>query len=168
MTDRQDKSDAKALYAFNFGKETQKFNDLFGGIRTFLWAIGVCLLLSGMIGVSNMVLVSVKERTQEIGIRKVLGANYKEILAMVLSESIFISLTAGIMGMTAGMGAIYLLNRVLDYIDPTQSLLIARLAFKLPEALVALLLLVIAGAVAGIIPAKRATNILPVKALNTE
>ena len=163
-----DKSDSKALYALNFGKETQKFNDLFGGIRTFFWAIGVCLLLSGMMGVSNMVLVSVKERTQEIGIRKVLGASSKEILAMILSESVFISLTAGIVGMAAGIGSIYLLNRVLDYVDPAQNLLIAHLAFKLPAAMAALLLLVMAGALAGIIPAKKATAILPIKALTTE
>jgi len=163
-----DKLDARALHAFNFGKETQKFNELFSGIRTFLWAIGVCLLLSGMMGVSNMVLVSVKERTQEIGIRKILGANSKEVLVMILSESIFISLTSGIVGMAAGIGSIYLLNRVLDHIDPARSLLIAHLAFQLPEAIVALLLLAIAGAVAGIIPAKKATEILPIQALNTE
>jgi putative ABC transport system permease protein len=107
-----DKKDAKALYVFNFGKETQKFNDLFGGIRTFLWAVGACLLLSGVMGVSNMVLVSVKERTQEIGIRKVLGASAKEILLMILSESIVISLTSGLVGMAAGMGSLYMLNRV--------------------------------------------------------
>ena len=163
-----DPSDAKALHIFNFGRETQNFNELFSGIRTFLWAIGVCLLLSGMMGVSNMMLVHVKERTQEIGIRKVLGASSKEILAMILSESIFISLTAGIVGMVAGMGAIYLLNKMLDYVCPAQSSLMAHLAFKLPEAIVALLLLVIAGAIAGVVPAKKATAILPIKALNTE
>ena len=163
-----DQSDAKELYVFNFGKETQKFNDLFGGIRVFLWTIGVCLLLSGMMGVSNMVLVSVKERTQEIGIRKVLGASSKEILVMILSESVFISLTSGIVGMAAGIGSICLLNRVLDYADPAQNLLIAHLAFRLPAAMAALLLLVMAGALAGMMPAKKATDILPIQALNTE
>ncbi len=163
-----DKSNAKALHVFNFGKETQKFNELFSGIRTFLWVIGGCLLLSGVMGVSNMVLVSVKERTQEIGIRKVLGASSKEILVMILSESIFISLTAGIVGMVAGVGSIQLLNRVLDYIDPAQNSLIAHLTFKWTAAMVALLLLVMAGAIAGIVPAKRATAILPIKALTTE
>jgi putative ABC transport system permease protein len=87
---------------------------------------------------------------------------------MILSESIFISLIAGIMGMGAGMGAIYLLNKVLDYVDLTQSSLMAHLVFKLPAAIVALLLLIIAGAVAGIMPARRATSILPIHALNTE
>jgi putative ABC transport system permease protein len=163
-----DKSDAKALRVFNFGKETQKFNDLFGGIRTFLWAVGVCLLLSGVMGVSNMVLVSVKERTQEIGIRKVLGASSKEILVMILSESIFISLTSGIVGMVAGLGSVVLVNKVIDYIDSAQNLLIAHLVFKLTAAMAALLLLVMAGAIAGIVPAKRATSILPIKALTTD
>ncbi|MCU0318067.1 MAG: ABC transporter permease [Amoebophilaceae bacterium] len=165
---RFEQSNEKALYAFNFGKETEKFNALFHGIRLFLWAVGVCLLLSGVVGVGNMMLVQVKDRTQEIGIRRVLGASAREILVMILSESIFISLTAGIVGMVAGVGAIYLLNRVLDYMDPTQSLLMAHLVFKLSSAVVALLLLIIAGAVAGIMPAKRAINILPINALNTE
>jgi len=66
------------------------------------------------------------------------------------------------------MGVIYLLNKVLDYLDPTQRFLIAHLAFKLPEAIIGLLLLIVAGVVAGIVPAKKATNILPVQALNTE
>jgi putative ABC transport system permease protein len=165
---RFEQSNEKALYAFNFGKETEKFNALFQGIRSFLWAVGVCLLLSGVVSVGNMMLVQVKDRTQEIGIRKVLGASAKEILVMILSESIFISLIAGIMGMGAGMGAIYLLNKVLDYVDLTQSSLMAHLVFKLPAAIVALLLLIIAGAVAGIMPARRATSILPIHALNTE
>ena len=163
-----DSSETEALYTFNFSKETQKFNELFQGIRLFLWMIGVCLLLSGVMGVSNMILVHVKERTQEIGIRKVLGASSREILAMIFSESIIISLTAGIVGMVTGMGVIYLLNKVLDYLDPTQRFLIAHLAFKLPEAIIGLLLLIVAGVVAGIVPAKKATNILPVQALNTE
>ena len=119
-------------------------------------------------GVGNMVLVSVKERTQEIGIRKVLGASSKEILMMILSESVFISLTAGIMGMLVGLAGIYTLNKILDHIDPSQSLLIAHLELKLPAAIIALLLLVITGATAGIMPAKRATDILPIKALKTE
>jgi putative ABC transport system permease protein len=87
---------------------------------------------------------------------------------MILSESIVISLTSGLVGMAAGMGSLYMLNRVLDYVDPAQNLLIAHLVFKLTAAISALLLLVIAGALAGIVPAKRATAILPIKALTTE
>ena len=165
---RFDQSDPRTLYVFNFGEQAQKFNELFQGVRLFLGVIGACMLLSGVVGVSNMMLVLVKERTQEIGIRKVLGASSQEILMMVLAESIFISLAAGTVGMLAGVGSIYVLNRVLDYIDPAQHLLIAHLAFKFSAAIAALLLLVIAGAMAGIMPAKRATSILPIEALNTE
>jgi ABC-type antimicrobial peptide transport system permease subunit len=70
--------------------------------------------------------------------------------------------------MAAGIGSICLLNRVLDYADPAQNLLIAHLAFRLPAAMAALLLLVMAGALAGMMPAKKATDILPIQALNTE
>lgn len=163
-----DKTDRRTLYAANFGKQAQTFNKLFHGVRIFLWTVGLCMLLSGVMGVSNMILVLVKERTQEIGIRKVLGASSQEILMMILSESIFISLTSGIVGMLAGIGSIYGINRILDYIDPTQSLLLAHLEFKFSAAIAALLILVLAGAIAGIMPAKRATAILPIKALNTE
>ncbi len=162
------KLDTKTLYVFNLSKQAQNFEGLFRGVRTFLWVIGACMLLSGVVGVSNMMLVIVKERTQEIGIRKVLGATSKEILMMILSESIVISLIAGIVGMLAGIGSLYLINRILDHIDLTQSLLIAHLVFKFHAAIVALLILIIAGAIAGMMPARKATAILPIKALNTE
>jgi putative ABC transport system permease protein len=163
-----DQSDKRAVYIFNLGKQAKKFDDLFDGVRIFLWIIGGCMLLSGIMGVSNMVLVSVKERTQEIGIRKVVGASAKEILIMVLLESIFICLTAGMAGMLAGVSSIYALNKLLDYVDPAQELLIGHLELKMAAVVAALLLLVVCGAIAGIFPAKKATSILPIKALNTE
>ena len=163
-----DKADRRTLYVFNLGKQAQSFDKLFHGVRLFLWVVGGCMLLSGVIGVSNMMLVLVKERTQEIGIRKVLGASTQEILLMVLSEAILISLAAGTVGMLAGVGSIYGLNRLLDYVDPSQQLLIAHLAFKPSTAITALILLVIAGATAGLVPARRATKILPIKALTSE
>lgn len=163
-----DPKDKRTLYVFNLGKEAQTFNNLFQGVRIFLWIVGSCMLLSGMVGVSNMMLVQVEERTQEIGIRKVVGASAQEILIMILSESVIISLLAGGLGMIAGLGSVYVINYVLDYWDPNQQLLIAHLEFNTFAALSALLLLVVAGGVAGIMPAKRATEILPVKALSKE
>jgi len=97
-----DPTNKRALHVYNLSKEAQSFHNLFRNIRIFLWVIGICTLLGGIVGISNMMLVGVKERTQEIGIRKVLGASYQEILLMILSESVFISLAAGIVGVVAG------------------------------------------------------------------
>lgn len=162
---RFEKTDATALYIANTNKETKKFNTLFSTIRLFLWIVGICMLLSGIVGVSNMMFVLVKERTQEIGIRKVIGASAQEILLMVMTEAVFISLVAGIVGMLAGVGSIHLINQLIDYIDPS---MLGHLVFRPSAAIAALILLVIAGAIAGLIPARRATAILPIKALNSE
>lgn len=165
---RFDPSDPKALYGVSFSKSAQDFNNFFGFIRAVVWVVGICMLLSGIVGISNMMLVTVKERTQEIGIRKVLGANSGEILLMVLSESVFICLISGILGMLMGVGVIHMINTVIDHVDPQKSSTMAHLAFKFSEAVAALLVLVVVGAIAGIAPAKRATAILPIKALKSE
>lgn len=165
---RFDKANPRELYIGNFSKRVQQFNALFQGIRLFLWVIGICMLLSGIVGVSNMMFVLVKERTQEIGIRKVIGASAQEILLMIMTEAISISLVAGTIGMLAGIGGIQLLNQLLDYVDPMQQSSLSHLVFRPSAAIAALVLLVIAGAVAGLMPARRATAILPIKALNSE
>ena len=159
-------TDQDAIYVRNINAQVKAFDHLFFNIRIFLWGISICILLNGVIGVSNMMLLTVNERTQELGIRKVLGASAKETLVMIMSESIFISLTAGIVGMLGGIGAIHVLNSLLGYIDPSQNLIMSNLVFRSSVAIAALLLLVIAGAVAGILPAKRAMAILPIKALS--
>lgn len=163
-----DSADQNALYIHNIDVQVQAFTTLFRNIRFFLWVIGSCMLFSGIVGINNMMLVAVKERTQELGIRKIFGASAQETLIMILSESILLSLTVGVVGMLVGMMAIYGLNNLLDYMGPTLHLTMAHLVFRLPAAIAALLLLVISGAVAGIVPAKRAMAILPIKALNTE
>lgn len=159
------KTESNKIYTHNNKKQVEEFNALFNVIRLFLWIVGICMLLSGIVGVSNMMFVLVKERTQEIGIRKVIGASSREILLMVMTEAVFISLVAGIVGMLAGVGSIHLLNRLIDYIDPS---MLGQLVFRPSAAIVALVLLVVAGAVAGLMPARRATAILPIKALNSE
>jgi len=157
-----------AFYIWNIDAAVKKFNNLFDNIRLFLWVIGIFIMLNGLLGVSNMMLVTVHERIQEIGIRKVLGASAWGTRIMILSESICISLTAGLVGMMAGMVMIRTLNSVLDYIDPSHTSMMDHLVFRWPVALGALFLLMIAGAVAGIVPAQKAMAILPIQALRTE
>ncbi|MEL6412924.1 MAG: ABC transporter permease [Bacteroidota bacterium] len=163
-----DPANERTLYVYNLGKRAQEFHNLFRSIHLFLWIVGVCTLLGGAVSVSNMMLVGVKERTQEIGIRKVLGASHQEILLMILSESVFISLASGIVGMVAGIGGIQAINKLLDHVDPDKKLLIAYLEIPYSAIAASLALLVVVGAIAGLMPARKATSILPIKALNTE
>ncbi|MEL6607162.1 MAG: ABC transporter permease, partial [Bacteroidota bacterium] len=165
---RFDKAAPRTLWIWNLDEQAQSFNMFFSAIRLFLWVIGISMLLSGIVGVSNMMFVLVKERTQEIGIRKVIGAGAREILMMIMTEAVFISLVSGIVGMLAGIGSIHLINQLLDYVDPIQQATLGHLVFRPSAAVAALVLLVIAGAMAGLMPARRATAILPIKALNSE
>lgn len=161
-------ADTDAIHIWNVNAMVNMHQNLFRNIRLFLWVIGICILLNGLLGISNMMLVAVHERTQELGIRKVLGASARETRIMILSEAICISLVSGVVGMVAGMGVIHVLNGILDYMYHGTNAMMDHLVFRLPVALAALFLLVITGAIAGIVPAKRAMAILPIQALNTE
>lgn len=165
---RFDLSNERAVWIFSQAKQAQDFDNLFHNIRIFLWIIGVCTLLGGMVGISNMMLVTVKERTQEIGIRKVLGASSYEIVTMILVEAIAVSAIAGVIGIVAGQCVIHIVNSTLAYMDPAGTWLVTQLEFKPYSTAIALVLLVVTGTIAGIVPAKRATAILPIKALNKE
>lgn len=161
-------TDKEAVHFFNLSQRMQSFHSLFHSIRVFLWGVGLCILLSGVVGVGNMMLVVVKERTPEIAIRKVLGASTRDILGMILAEAVCISVLSGIIGMSMGYVCIALGNTLLEHIDPKQELLLGHLEFKPSAAVAALAILTSAGVLAGILPARRATAILPIKALNSE
>jgi len=155
--------DAKALRVFNTVETFQKFVRLFGAIRIFIWIIGIGTIIAGIVGISNIMLIAVKERTREIGIRKALGATPGSIVTLILSESILITAVSGYIGLVAGVTAIELTSAYL----PTVEL------FRHPEvnfqvAVGALILLVISGTIAGFFPARRAAAILPVEALKEE
>jgi len=134
---------------------------LFAAIRAFVWFVGIGSIIAGVIGVSNIMLIIVKDRTKEIGIRKALGATPYSIIAMILQESVFITSVAGYLGLLAGVGVISLLSVLeLDF-------------FRRPEvnlgvALSAVTVLAIAGALAGLMPALQAARINPVMAMKTE
>lgn len=135
-----------------------------------IWVIGIFTLLSGVVGVSNIMLITVKERTKEFGIRKAIGAKPSSILKLVLTESIVITTFFGYFGMLAGIGATEWMNhvagtKVMDagafsqtvFLNPTVDISIA---------IQATLTLIIAGTIAGYVPARRAVKIKPVDALN--
>ncbi|MDA3890472.1 MAG: ABC transporter permease [Salinivirgaceae bacterium] len=157
-----DVEDRRAIRINNNLEEFKKFQGLFAGIRIFVWIIGIGTIISGIVGVSNIMIIVVKERTQEIGVRKALGATPKSIVGLVLLESIFITSVAGYFGLVLGVGLLELLAPILDSDF-----------FKNPEADIgiaigATLLLIISGVLAGLIPARRAANIKPIEALREE
>ncbi|MBX9890250.1 MAG: ABC transporter permease [Amoebophilaceae bacterium] len=153
-----------AMYIENPYRVSKTFKLLFKVIQGFIWFITGCFLVSGVVGISNMMLVVVRERTPEFIIRKILGASNASIIRLILSESVVISMLAGLSGMGIGLAAIRLINTCLSVTMAKQQ--IAMFEFHLTTALVALIILILAGCVAAIIPIKRAICIQPIDALN--
>ena len=154
--------DKRAIYINNNVEEFKKFQGLFAGIRIFVWIIGIGTIISGIVGVSNIMIIVVKERTQEIGIRKAIGATPNSIIGLVLLESIFITSVAGYFGLVAGVGLLELLAPHLKsdfFMNPEADLRIA---------IGATVLLIVSGVLAGLIPARRAASIKPIEALREE
>jgi putative ABC transport system permease protein len=155
--------DLKALRVFNTVERFQKFINLFSGIRIFIWIIGIGTIIAGIVGISNIMLISVKERTREIGIRKALGATPGSIVNLILSESVLITAVSGYIGLVAGVAVVELASTYLPKMDLFQH---PQVDFRV--AVGALVLLVISGMIAGFVPARRAAAILPVEALRDE
>ena len=161
--------DLQAIGSFNIEKEFIKFSSLFIGIQVLTWIVGLGTLLAGIIGVSNIMLVIIKERTQEIGIQRAIGATPAVIIKHIVAESVFLTVMAGYIGLSLGVGILEILNQILLSSAGTDN----ELFFRNPEinlnmALSALGVLVIAGIIAGLIPAKRAINIKPIDAIRDE
>ncbi|MBI9068640.1 MAG: ABC transporter permease [Salinivirgaceae bacterium] len=154
--------DSRAIYINNNLEEFQKFQSLFAGIKMFVWIIGIGTIISGIVGVSNIMIIVVKERTKEIGVRKALGATPRSIIGLVMLESIFITSLAGYFGLVSGVGLLELLAPHLHndfFSNPSVDISIA---------IGATLLLIISGTLAGLIPARRAASIKPIEALREE
>lgn len=157
--------DKKAIYSFNLGDQVEKVNGLLGGISFLTWVVGLGTLLAGIVGVSNIMLVIVRERTQEIGVRRAIGAKPKSIIAQILSESFVLTFIAGILGLTAGVAALSLLDKILraNMGEEMQQL---QISFGLG---IGSTLIIIAGSLlAGVIPALRALKIKAVDAIREE
>ena len=160
-------SDDRAIGSFNLEEEYRKMTTLFTGIDILIWIVGIGTLLAGIIGVSNIMLIVVKERTKEIGIQRALGATPFSIKSQIITESVFLTTIAGYFGLVFGVGVLELINTVLIQTNASTDM------FNHPEvdfnkAIAALVILVISGAVAGLIPAQRAIQIKPIDALRDE
>ena len=161
-----DASDDQAIYINNDLENYREFRTVIGFIKGFIWFVGIGSIIAGVIGVSNIMLIIVKDRTREIGVRKALGATPRSIVAMILQESVFITSIAGYLGLLSGFAVIYGINYFI-----TENELESEF-FRDPEVnfmvvLSALFLLVISGALAGLFPALKASRINPVDAMKS-
>jgi putative ABC transport system permease protein len=152
--------DAQAVRVRNNVEQFENFMQIFVGIRWFVLVMGICSLVAGVIGVSNIMMIVVRERTREIGVRKALGAKPSHIVMSIVQESVFITTVAGYLGLVAGVGGL----AVIDHLIPPTDMF-AHPEVNLNVALGATLVLVVAGALAGMFPARAAARLNPIKAL---
>jgi len=148
-------------------EEFSKVQGLFSILNFIAFFVGTLVLLSGVIGISNIMLIVVKERTKEIGVRRALGATPGAIRAQILSEAIFLTIVAGMFGIAAATGILWVVNVVLDSM-PSEGMMFANPTVDVSVVFIALIILVGSGLLAGLIPAQTAINIKPVDALRTE
>jgi putative ABC transport system permease protein len=159
--------DPQGIGGFNLEQEFKTVQNLFAGILAFLWLVGIGTLLAGVVGVSNVMMIVVKERTKEIGIRKALGATPASIISMIMTESVFLTAVSGYFGLIVGTALIGGLDYIMEVNNITQE------NFADPEVspfvgIASIIVLVIAGAIAGLIPALQAARVRPVVALKDE
>jgi putative ABC transport system permease protein len=156
--------DGRALYTYNVFNEFNQMQSLFASIRLFVWIIGIGTIIAGIVGVSNIMLIVVRERTREIGIRKAIGASPASIVSQVIAEAVLITSIAGYVGLVLG---VLLLEGLKPVFSKSQGM------FQNPEvnftvAISATILLIISGTLAGLIPAVRAASVKPIEALKEE
>ncbi len=171
-----DSTDESALGSYNKLEDVIQTMKIFQAIKIFIWIIGIGTLIAGVVGVSNIMLIVVKERTKEIGIRKAIGASPGSVIGLILLESILITTVAGYIGLVLGTGLMEGLNFLVEKQFAASAATNGgqgETIFRNPTvdinvAMMATFLLVFAGAVAGYIPAKRAAKIKPIEALRDE
>lgn len=158
--------DKQALQILNFETQTSAFEGLFKGLNVFIWIVGICFLISGMVGVSNIMFVVIKERTNEIGIRMAVGATPKSILMLILTESVVVTLLAGIVGLVLGVGVLEVINWALSVSQNTG--MIKSVEIDISVGILSLVVLIISGIIAGAFPAMKASTIQPIDAIRNE
>lgn len=157
--------DVHAIGHWNTEKEYKKMTNLFIGINALIWFVGTCTLIAGVIGVSNIMLFIVKERTREIGIKRALGATPLSVIGQIILESVLLTTVAGYFGLVFGVGTTEMAAAAMKsggsefFKNPEVSLTVA---------VTSLAVLIVCGALAGLIPAKRAVSIRPVEAIRNE
>ena len=166
-----DPGDSHAMGSFNMLTEYIRTMKIFQAIKMFVWIIGIGTLIAGIVGVSNIMLILVKERTREIGVRKALGASPASVIGLVLLESILITTVAGYIGLVMGVGLMEGLNVGLEQMlegGGGDQIFFRNPTVDFVTALSATVILIASGALAGYIPARKAASVKPIEALRDE
>jgi putative ABC transport system permease protein len=157
-----DPSDPSGIFIRNVASELKQNQDFAAVLQYIVSFVGLGTLIAGIIGISNIMVYVVRERTKELGIRKAIGATPKSVIQMILQESIFITTIAGYVGLIAGVGTLSLIG------DKLEAYFIINPQINSGTAIFATITLILFGAIAGYVPAKRAANIKPIVALRDE
>ncbi len=160
--------DTQAIGSFNLEKQFNQMTGLFAGINGLIWIVGIGTLLAGVIGISNIMLVIVKERTKEIGIQRAIGAPPAKIISQIITESVFLTTFAGYFGLVVSVALLEGLNKVLLSGATGENTMFKNPGIDFNMAVIALLILIVSGAVAGLVPARKAVSIKPIDALRYE
>lgn len=159
--------DEVALFGMDLKSQLNQFDTIMSGLNALIWLVGLGTLIAGLIGISNIMLVTVKERTQEIGIRRALGTGPRAIIVQIMCESLVLSLSAGLLGIVTGAWGMYAVNRVTSGAAGSGGFFTNPYVPMVP-ACAAFLILVAGGLVAGYFPAKKAINVKLIDALHFE
>jgi len=166
-----DPKDKRAMGSFNMLTEYIRTMKIFQAIKIFVWIIGIGTLIAGIVGVSNIMLILVKERTREIGIRKALGASPASVIGLVLLESILITTVAGYIGLLFGVSIMEGINLLIEQMLATgggDGMFFRNPTVDFFTAVTSTLILIVSGALAGYLPARKAANVKPIEALRDE
>ena len=160
-------TDNEAIESFNLTEIFKAFKGLFFGIHILIWIVGLGTLISGVIGVSNIMLVTVKERTREIGVRRAIGAKPKDIIGQVLSESLLLTTLAGLVGLCIGVGIMAIVGMVTSS-TPSDNMMFQDPNMSFKAAIAATIIVIVSGLLAGVLPAWRAIQIKAIDAIREE
>src|SRR5690554_4550816 len=170
-----DPADRQALWLNNNQADYVETMKIFNGITLLVTIIGILTLIAGIVGVSNIMLVSVKERTREIGIRKAIGAKPSSILKTIILESIIITTIFGYIGLIMGIGLTEIVNFIMEQAangqpvsDEPQMSVFTNPTVEIGYAIFATIVLIISGVIAGYLPARKAVKVKPIEAMRQE
>ena len=157
--------DKRAFGSFNLGKEFLKITGFLKGMQFLTWFVGIATLFAGVFAIGNILLITVKERTKEIGVRRALGATPYEIKRQIVVEAVFLTIVAGLFGIITGGWILIALDHFYGQGD---SAVIVNASVSISVVFIALIILVVLGTLIGLIPAFKATSIKPIEALREE
>lgn len=157
--------DKRAFGSFNLGKEFKKFTGFLVGMQFLTWFVGIATLIAGVFAIGNILLITVKERTKEIGVRRALGATPFEIKRQIVMEAVLLTLVAGLMGIISGGLILMAIDAAFGQGDDAA---LVNASVSIPVVWFALTILIVLGTLIGLIPANKATSVKPIDALREE